>query len=418
MTRARGYALAVLFGVCCLGHASAFAQSGPPGPTPYGYSVYPNGGPDPACPEPWNGSCDEVEASINRFGPRVVVDNWFMRAEYLHWNIANPGNVPLGAPVAGNLNPDIPFTMFAPGTQTPIGYGVVPTTNGINLTDTSGVQVTAGVELLDGGQFELSAFMLARKQSGFLMPLGTPFDTSTLGFGSGIFGTGPFVPLTAATSTLSNGQVADDLFLYNKSFQAIYTSQLWGAEANYLFGDAVDMFQFLPLIGARYLNLTETLTQIGVFQDQFIGGPPVSTQIGSRTMNNLWGSQVGFRAQVVTKYLDLGVTPKLLLLGNTAGSSVYAARFRSNSDPTVYNEDVMTKFTFGTDVNGFATIHIAPNFSVRVGYSILWINQVMRANRVIVYDDRGPTAPAAIGQQNVFHDIFIHGFNFGAEFRF
>src|SRR5204863_9149894 len=78
MTRARGYALAVLFGVCCLGHASAFAQSGPPGPTPYGYSVYPNGGPDPACPEPSYGCSDEVEASINRFGPRVVVDNWFM----------------------------------------------------------------------------------------------------------------------------------------------------------------------------------------------------------------------------------------------------------------------------------------------------------------------------------------------------
>jgi hypothetical protein len=224
MTRARSYALAVIFGVCCLGQASAFAQYGPMGPAPNapgGYSVYPNGGPDQECPESWCGNEGEVEASINRFGPRVVIDKWFMRAEYLNWNIGSPGNVPLGAPVAGNLNPQVPFTMFAPGTSSPIGYGIVPTTNGINLTDTSGVQVTAGVEFIEGGQFELSAFMLARKQSGFSLPLGSPFDLSALGFGSGILGTGPFVPLSAATSTLSNGQIADDLFLYNKSFQAI-----------------------------------------------------------------------------------------------------------------------------------------------------------------------------------------------------
>lgn len=421
MTRASGYALALLLGVCCLGHTSAFAQYGPSGPVPNApgsYSVYPNGGPQPECPDPWLGSTDEVEASINRFGPRVVVDSWFLRAEYLNWNIGSPGNVPLGAPVAGVQNQAVPFTIFVPGTQIPFAYGYVPTTNSINLTDTSGVQVTAGVEFIDGGQFELSAFMLARKQSGFTLPLGLPFDLSALGFGSGIPGTGPLVPIVVATSTLQNGQIANDLFLYDKSFQAIFTSQLWGAEANYLWGETVDAFQFLPLAGARYMNLTETLTQIGVFQDPFIGGPIVSTQIGARTINNLWGGQVGFRGQMITKYLELGVTPKLLMLGNTAASSVYAARFRSINDPTVYNEDVTTKFTFGTDVNAFATVNIAPNFSVRVGYNVLWINQVTRPHRDIIYDNNGPAAPAGIGQQTVFHDIFIHGFSFGAEFRF
>ncbi|HEY2249527.1 MAG TPA: hypothetical protein VGH74_00655, partial [Planctomycetaceae bacterium] len=58
------------------------------------------------------------------------------------------------------------------------------------------------------------------------------------------------------------------------------------------------------------------------------------------------------------------------------------------------------------------------NFSVRAGYNIIWINQVTRPNRDIVYNDNGPTAPAAIGQQSVFHDIFINGFTFGAEFRY
>jgi hypothetical protein len=155
-----------------------------------------------------------------------------------------------------------------------------------------------------------------------------------------------------------------------------------------------------------------------VFQDQFIGGAPVSTQIGSHNINNLWGGQIGFRAQVVPKWIEFGATPKLLMLGDTAYSSVYAARFRSNSDPTVFNDRLTNAFTFGTDVNGFASVNIAPNFSVRVGYSILWLNRVTRPHRDIVYNDNGPNAPAAIGQQTVFHDIFIHGFNFGCELRF
>ena len=420
MTRARGYAFALFVGACCCWQTSAFAQSGP-APDASGWGAagggYPGsswGGSDPAYLDPWYGNADDVEASINRFGPRVYVDNWFLRAEYLNWNIGSPGNVLLGAPVAGNLNPAVPFVIFAPGTNTPIGYGSVPTTNSINLTNASGIQVTGGVELINGGQIEVSAFMLAKKQSGFILPLGSPFDTSQV---TGIPGSG-VVDSVLATSTLSNGQISDHLFLYNQSYSAVYSSQLWGGEANYLFGDAVDAIQFLPLAGARYINLTETLTQIGVFQDPFVASAPVSTQIGSHTINNLWGGQIGFRAQAVTKYFEIGITPKLLILGDTAYSSVYAARFRSNSDPTVFSDNLTTKFTFGTDVSAFATVNIAPNFSVRVGYNILWINQVTRPHRDIVYNDNGNAAPAGIGQQTVFHDIFIHGFSFGGEFRF
>ena len=432
MTRARDYALALLVGVCCLGHASAFAQSGPPGSAPNtpgggaaggGYSVPPLGGQDPAYGDPWYGNADEVEASINRFGPRVYVDKWFLRAEYLNWNIGSPGKVLLGAPVAGIDHPDRLFPVFPPGSSVAFGLAQVPTTNSLNLNDASGVQVTAGLDFVDGGRFEVSSFMLGRKQSAFRLT-GQPdllFDTD---FDLGIDtkpiekAEGEVTSAFIGTSTLSNGQISNHLFLYNQTFTAVYTSQLWGSEANYLFGDAVDTFQLLPLVGARYMNLTESLTQIGVFQDQFIGGAPVSTQIGSHTINNIWGGQIGFRGQVVTKYIEFGATPKLLMLGNTAYSSVYAARFRSNSDPTVFNDNLTTRFTFGTDVNAFATVNIAPNFSVRVGYNILWINQVTRPHRDIVYDDHGPLAPAGIGQQTVFHDIFIHGFSFGGEFRF
>jgi len=419
MTRARGFALAVLLSVCCLGQASAFAQYGPPGPPPNGYSVYPNGGPDPACPpENCYGTTDEVEASINRFGPRAIFSGRTLRVEYLNYDIGKPGDGILGAPVAGVPNAGAPFPVFTPGGTVPFAMATVPTTDQFHLTSMSGVQVTAAWDFIEGNRLEVSGFMLAKRQTGYTLALGQPFDTATIGFGGPPFGlSSNIVPVDVATSTLSNGSISDHLFLYNQSYSATFTSQLWGGEANYLWGDSVDLIQFLPLAGARYLNLTEDLTQVGVFQDTFIGGPPVSTQIGSHTINNLWGGQIGFRTQVVTKWFEFGVTPKLLMLGNTAVSQVYAARFRSNTDPTVYNEDMTTRFTFGTDVGAFATVHIAPNFSVRGGYNILWINQVTRPHKDIVYNDNGPAAPAGIGQQTVFHDIFINGFTFGAELR-
>ncbi len=100
--------------------------------------------------------------------------------------------------------------------------------------------------------------MLAPKQSGYTLPLGSQFDLNQLIVlpGTTVFPVGTFVPAVVATSTLSNGQISDHLFLYNQSFTAIYTSQLWGAEANYLMGDTVDAIQFLPLAGVRYINLT------------------------------------------------------------------------------------------------------------------------------------------------------------------
>ncbi len=66
----------------------------------------------------------------------------------------------------------------------------------------------------------------------------------------------------------------------------------------------------------------------------------------------------------------------------------------------------------------FVTVNVAPNFSVRGGYNLIWINQVTRPARDIVYNDNGPSAPAGIAQQTIFHDIFINGFSFGCEFKF
>jgi hypothetical protein len=430
MTRARCYALALVVGVCCLASSSAFAQyePGPPPGVGPGYPGQPFNA-QPMSSPPWEAPDHDVEPSINMVGPQVKVNSWFLRAEYLNWNTRLPKNALLGAPVFGDFvtNPSQPFLIFAPNTNTVLGYGYVPNLNGINLNDNSGVRVTTGIDFINGGSLEISGFMLARKQSGYSIPLATAglFDPSILlfqqyGIGTGVPGNQALVPYVAATSTLVNGSTdSSELFLYNNGYTVTYTSQLWGGEANYLMdGDASEIVQFQPLIGARYLNLTERMTINGIQLDRFNpGSAPLDTTILSTAMNNIWGGQIGLRASVNTKYLEFGATPKLLFMGDTAANTVSASNFTVPNNGTTSQSDVTTRFTFGSEANAFVNINLTPNFTIHTGYTVLWINQVSRPYKNVYYNDAGQAGPP-IGLQYVPHDVMFYGFNFGCEFRF
>jgi hypothetical protein len=378
---------------------------------------------------PWEAPDDDVEPSINMVGPEVKVNSWFLRAEYLNWNTRVPHQALLGAPVFGDFvkDPSQPFLIFAPNTNTVLGYGYVPNLAGINLNDNSGVRVTTGIDLINGGSIEVSAFMLARKQSAYSIPLATAglFDPSALlfqqfGIGTGVPGSQALVPYVAVTSTLVNGSTnSSELFLYNHGYIVDYTTQLWGGEANYLWdGDASEIVQFQPLVGARYLNLTEHLFINGQFLDRFNpGSSPLNTTIGSTAMNNLWGGQFGLRISIPTKILEFGATGKLLFLGDTAANTVSASNFTVPNNGTVSQTDVTTRFTFGSEANAFVNINLTPNFTVHTGYTVLWLNQVSRPFKNVYYNDAGQAGPP-IGVQYVPHDVFFYGFNFGCEFRF
>lgn len=427
MTRARCYALAVVVGLCVLGHTPAFAQSGPPAPgsgpgaefDPNGYPPAPYATPIPEDGGPWYGSPEEIEASRDRVGPLVRTDGGFLRVEYLNWTIQKPGNELMGAPVAGVADPTKPFIAYIPGTTVPLAAATVPDTSTINLGNASGLQVTGGVNFLDGGSLEVGAFMLARKESGFTLGNFGNAQIQTDNSGNPLAGGPIILPSVLATSTLSNGQVSDHLLLYNQSFQAVFQSQLWGGEANYFYdADSVGILQFRPLIGVRYINLTERLTQTGVFQDLLVTSPPIVTTIDSHTINNLWGGQIGFRTQFVTKYLEWGLTPKVLLLGNSMVSDVYTNHLRTNGDPTVSSSNNVTQFTFGFDAATYLQLNLTPSFSVRAGYNVLWLGRVTRPQSDVYYNDGGAAAPPGVISQINFHDILISGLTVGCEFRF
>ncbi len=419
MTRACCYALAVLVGLCSLGHMPAWAQSGPPGPANGGSGAYsdpampPDGDPSAYCETPWYGNVDEVQAASRTLGPLRHFDGAFVRVEYLNYTISKPGNALLGAPPLGVVNPTQPFEAFAPGTNSPVAVATVPTTNGISLGSMSGLQVTGGLNLIDDGTIEVGAFMLARKESGYIdKNLGGPFDLTSFG------DPGISVPLVVATSLLQNGQPSANLLLYNQSFQATFQSQLWGAEANYLCDvNNADAFRIRPLLGGRYINLAERLTQTGVFQQPETTAPPTVTTIDSRTTNNLYGGQIGFRMEVVTKYLEFGVTPKILFLGDTMLSQVSTDHLRSNFDGNVASQNLTSTFTFGGDATSYVQLNLSQNFSIRGGYNVLYINRVTRPQNNIYYNDNGANNPPGVVSNLIMRDVLISGFTVGCQFR-
>jgi len=418
MTRARWFALAVLFGACCCGSSPAFSQYGAPGPiggqgAPAGvYPGSPYQTPPPLAgvdvPDTWE-IPDDPNSPYARFAPPQKFDGGFIRTEYLNWNLSDPGNVALGAPLKDVYDPREYFPVFAPGTNNIISIARVPDTFPISLSDNSGIRVTGGLELVNGGSIEVGAFMLARKSSGY--------DSHKF---EQVFVTNPGDPLSGhlvdrsvATSFLTNGQIGNDVLLYNREYGVRYYSQFWGAEANWVGDyDREGLLWFNPTIGVRYMSLHEKMSQRGVFQDTVLQLPEVVTTIDSVTFNNLYGPQIGTRFELVSKWINMGVDPKLMFLGNTMTGNVTTNHLRSNQDGIKYSDDNTTSFSFGVDVGTYAQINISQNFSVRVGYTFIWVNRVTRPENNLYYNNE------TIIEKLTKHDFVVQGVSVGGELRF
>ncbi|MSR58347.1 MAG: hypothetical protein EXS05_11835 [Planctomycetaceae bacterium] len=412
MTRARCFALAVLISACPWGAVPGYAQSGPPD----GYALE-QGDASPAVWQPGNWTCDDCGTGRDPapYGPARWIQGGFIRAEYLNWNLKDPGDGLLGAPVLGVTDPTQPFPVFTPGGSTLLTFATVPTTYPIALSNNSGIRATVGADLIYGGSIEVGAFFLAKKTSGFditrfpQIQVSNPFDPSS------------FLTFTTSlgTSVLDHGQISDHILLYNQLFNVTYASQLWGAEANYIGDFDRDGFlQLNPIIGLRYFQLREKMVQYGEFKDEQIGLPQINTTIESSTFNNLYGGQVGARLEMVTKWISFGLDTKLMLLGNSMVGAVTTNHLRSNNDGIVATNQQLNSFAFGVDVGPNVQLHLAQNFNVRVGYNFIWINHVTRPEDNIYYNGNGLLQPPGIVTRLTNHDWTVQGLSVGAELRF
>ncbi|MFN9198407.1 MAG: BBP7 family outer membrane beta-barrel protein [Planctomycetaceae bacterium] len=440
MNPLRRFALAVALGACSLGVADAQAQMpGPAGMPPMpagmappptgayaepmlydgpplgygdpGFSAYRTPQPLEGVQRPMSGWDVEVPDDGTMVGhPKLFAGSGFVRVEYLNYNIRNPGDVLMGAPLADNAYPTDPFVIFAPGTFSPTYYGIVPSTKMFDLRDNNGIKTTLGFDLAHGDSVELSAFFLAQKKSGYI---NNDLGISLVDIGGFLFE----LPNVYATSMLLDGQVGNTLYVYNDGYAAFYQSQVWGAEANYLHDlDTYGAVHFRPMIGARFLNINERMSQYGRFQ-QLAPVPSFETSIESDTQNYLGGGQIGARVEMVTHLFDFGAEAKWLMLANSMYADVATNNLRFNGDPYVLTSDNTTSVSTGVDLTGWAPLHLGPKVDLRIGYNFLWLTGITRPEDNIYYNENGVTQPAGVVVDMKKHDWSMSGLQLGGSLK-
>ena len=340
-----------------------------------------------------------------------VARNSYFRLEYLNYAFKNPSERLLGSGILSQSNPAVPFPVTDTGGQL-AGEARVATTGDLQYPDGQGIRGTIGIPLV-GGALEANIFYFSQAEDrSFIDRLGDQTLNNPLN---------PLeVPQFIATSTLSNGQLGNNLLIYDDSFSTNVTADLWGSEINYVFDAYLPqpMFQLRPLIGFRYLNLNEELNQIGVFdqQDQLI--TPLVSRISSYTENSIYAPQIGVRGELVSRWLTLGIEPKLAAGINVYETSVITQSLRSPGDPLTRTTAKGDKLSLVGELNLYARLHIRQNFAITVGYQATFMDQVARPASSILYNDNGANADPAIVTNPSLERFDFGGINVSGELRF
>lgn len=333
----------------------------------------------------------------------VVSQSW-IRLEYLQWSFEDPGDTLLGAPVQGIDNPRIPFDVFAGGVL--IGQTRVPDTNDIRLRDVNGIRGTLGIPTVLG-TLEANVWGLANAKH-LSVARDLPSDIP------------PELGTFVATSTLVNGALGDNLFLYDSSFQAAWQSEVWGTEANFVMRPDFEGegLVFRPLAGFRYVNIRENLDQRGVF-DAFGSIAPITSTIESNTNNNIFGPQVGLRAELVHRWFTISAEPKVMLGMNSWQDEVVTNNLRSFADPRVRTTASDTDIVAGAELALNARIRLTDCLFLTVGYNLLWFNNTQRPHEIIRYNDNGPfPEPPDVVTDPHRGNFRMHGLSVGGELLF
>lgn len=375
---------------------------------------------------------------IEHFLHEVASRSW-VRVEFLMWDMRSPGGGTIGAPVSGlpnnsieGINSPVTINNNLNGGNT-AGFVLFPQSNAIDLTDTPGARGTLGVAM-NGGDLELSFFGF-EQQSGTLgfndidgarqinavvnaaaaAALGITLDPSI----------GETINPNYAMPLKTNG-VATDLaglnaLIFDKSFDARFSSQIWGSELTFLTERYVpEGFGFQWLGGFRYTSLDEKFAIHGVSD----GGPTVAdytTDISSTVINNLYGPEAGVRLSMNNRWCTLSATPRVMM-----GLNDYTASTSANPLGTGTTSFRDRKVDFGsvTQLNLLAEVHLNTKFSLYGGYDFMWIPRLSRPHRNIDYDSVPDATGGASGfipviSQDVHHTNFsAKGFSLGAVFRY
>ena len=345
---------------------------------------------------------DYADTPVDRFLTAAAKSTW-IRLEYLSWEFDGPGRTLLGSAVAGETDPSQPFQATIAGRPATVQ---VPTTSALRFRNVQGIRGSIGLPT-SAGTFEGNYFAFDRYRNGqFLTVAPAP----------------PLAPETQiqfATSTRLNGQPSNNLFLYDSSFEIAQSTQMMGAEANWIANSPYETgFVARPLAGFRYIDFKERLFQRGTFDQQGLLAPALVSDINSNVDNRIYAPQFGMRFEWVDQWFTLGFEPKVAFGVNQYDATVRTDRLRSAGDPTVITSANGSRFAPVGDFSVYGKIHLRDNFSLFVSYQVMIASGISRPGDNIFYNDNGSTRPAAIVVDPSFRSMVWQGLTVGGEVKF
>ncbi len=344
-----------------------------------------------------------------------VARNVMFNIDYINWGIVKPQTELIGAqPTAATLNPGlaqtpqefIPFVtsnalMKNPTEPFPVGNGFAQAynTGPISLYENSGIKATLSLPMTFGSA-ELTGFIVQHADSQVNLgglPQGSPPDEAF-----------------AAIPAKVNEQTSSFLLLYSQSFGAEFTSLVFGGEFNIVFNPIVPKQYGLlirPMLGFRYLGIQEEF-------DVVASNPGVATtSIESRTLNNIYGPQIGCRFELVTQWFTIGADPRLTIGVNQFVSTV------DSSDPTIGNNSdriSTVRFTPVGALDVYTKIPIHDQVKLYFAYNLIGTGNISRPQQQVDYN----VDEVSSNFTNDFHlslshsEFIVQGFSAGLEFNF
>ncbi|WP_197453544.1 BBP7 family outer membrane beta-barrel protein [Caulifigura coniformis] len=370
------------------------------GPAYYGQACPPGrgGAPyQPVDPDIFYDSDSQIDLVI-----RETIRRSWMRVEFLHWNIKDPGNHLLGAETA-TVDPREPFPAFDPGNIQRAGVtAFVPTTGDVKFDSLPGMRLTIGAPT-EWGTFEADIWAIMNA-------------STTLSFDPEFDGLTGLTNIPAVTLTVNGGPSDTQMILFDNGYDAELRSGMWGTQGNWI-GNPVTPQNTLclsPVVGLRYIKFDEELRISG--NDIATGTSP---RITSKSNNNFVGPQVGVRASLDSKWMSLGLEPKVMLGINRHQDSVRTSQIFDVSNPNTLSTNEDTDFAPAFNLPGYAKLHLSENFSFFAGYELLWLSNATRATEQVVYDSPAiSTNPGQIRVKKHREQVYAHGFMVGGELRF
>lgn len=381
----------------------------------------------------------------------------YFRAEYLLWDISDPGDNILGA------NSNLTFSSNTSNVRVPVSQipifelvddeglpinVVQPNLGSIHTNQNNGIRGTFGVPVGEAGVFEASVFSLQSSTSSFGFPdirvadldgdgqidLRGLEEVDTNGDGEPDTFVSVNLVDAVAQAVLIDGRVpaGDNFLLINDiDYDATLKTSAWGAEGNFIFApfNPNNNLVTMPMIGFRYFNLNERLNQTGVYNystfDIDTGetvNEIVTRRIGSSAMNNIYGPQIGMRAELRNKWFSLGAQPKFMLGLNSYRTTVSTSQVLSPDDPSQQLYDKGTTLGLIGDLEVYSKVHFGDHLSCFVAYNLMWAGLITRPADNIVYNIRSATgglpAQSDFGLDVDFSGAILQGLSVGAQIEY